>query len=327
MNELGHLERVELREIWRSEASDFTPWLARTENLKRLGQALEMELELEAQEKGVGPFRADILCRDMQEGTWVLIENQLERTDHIHLGQLLTYTAGLDAATVVWIAQRFTDEHRAALDWLNEKTPNGFAFFGLEIELWRIGNSPAAPKFNIVSRPNEWTRSTVRTLGNPERAQNAEQYWSGVLAELKGQDFLPDNPRPMRKHDMKFPVSWQDFWLKAYFSTQYKKLGVWVSCRGPAWEENYSRLRQNKADIEAQFREPLEWWVNDNSASLFYGIENADPTNRDDWARQHKLLAGKLATLYHAVNPLIREMEKDPDANSSSLMDNPTPGS
>jgi hypothetical protein len=101
---LGRLTRVDLREIWISEASDFTPWLAREENLAVLADTLGIDLELEAQEKAVGPFRADILCKDIGSGAWVLVENQLERTDHGHLGQLLTYASGLEAVTIVWIA-------------------------------------------------------------------------------------------------------------------------------------------------------------------------------------------------------------------------------
>ena len=158
MTQLGRLERVELRTAWSSESSDFTPWLAQEDNLRLLGEAIDIELELESQEKEVGPFRADILCKEMVTGHWVLVENQLERTDHTHLGQLITYAAGLKAATIVWVAFKFTEEHRAALDWLNEITGSGFNFFGLEIELWRIGESPPAPKFNIVSKPNDWTK-------------------------------------------------------------------------------------------------------------------------------------------------------------------------
>src|SRR5205823_7927290 len=120
--DLGRLQKVDLREAWTSECSDFTPWLAQEANLQLLGETIGIELELESQEKGVGPFRADILCKDTATDNWVLIENQLERTDHTHLGQLITYAAGLNAVTIVWIADRFTEEHRAALDWLNEHT-------------------------------------------------------------------------------------------------------------------------------------------------------------------------------------------------------------
>lgn len=159
---LGRLERVELRNIWQSEAWDFTPWLARKENLEILGETLGIDLELEAQERPVAPFRADILCKDIGTNRWVLIENQLERTDHVHLGQLLTYASGLEAVTIVWIAAQFTEEHRSTLDWLNRITDESFRFFGLEVELWKIADSPAAPKLNIVSKPNDWSQSVAQ---------------------------------------------------------------------------------------------------------------------------------------------------------------------
>ncbi|MDE0307045.1 MAG: hypothetical protein OXI87_19515 [Albidovulum sp.] len=134
-NVLGRLIRVNLRDIWTSEASEFTPWLAREENLSILGETLGIDLELEAQEKAVGPFRADILCKDIGTGAWVLVENQLERTDHGHLGQLLTYASGLEAVTIIWNSARFTEEHRSTLDWLNRITDESIRFFGLEVEL------------------------------------------------------------------------------------------------------------------------------------------------------------------------------------------------
>jgi hypothetical protein len=158
---LGRLERVDVRDVWQKESEDFTPWLASEENIALLGDAIGLELEVEAQEKDVGPFRADILCKDTATGNWVLVENQLERTDQGHLGQLLTYAAGLQAVTIVWVAERFTDEHRAALGWLNEITDDRFNFFGLEIELWRIGTSPVAPKFNVVCKPNDWSKTVA----------------------------------------------------------------------------------------------------------------------------------------------------------------------
>lgn len=162
---LGQLEQVDLRSIFPDEAHDFTPWLKQDENLALLGQTLNIDLELESTEKQVGQFRADILCKNAETDEWVLIENQIERTDHKHLGQLLTYAAGLDAVTIIWIADTFTDEHRAALDWLNEKTEENIRFFGLEFELWQIGNSNVAPKFNICSQPNNFTKS-IHTAAN-----------------------------------------------------------------------------------------------------------------------------------------------------------------
>lgn len=162
--ELGRLIRVDLREAWQDEAAHFTPWLAQQENLELLGDALGIGLQLEATEQSVGPFAADILCKDPMRDQWVLIENQLEQTDHTHLGQIITYAAGLNAVTVIWIARKFVEQHRAALDWLNEVTAEGTDFFGVEVELWRIGESTAvAPKFNIVSKPNAWSKQIAKT--------------------------------------------------------------------------------------------------------------------------------------------------------------------
>ena len=186
---LGRLERVDLRKIWPDEAQDFTPWLAKKENLALLDETLGLELELEETEQSVGAFSADIVCRDAASESLVLIENQIEPTNHTHLGQTLTYAAGLDAVTIIWIASKFRDEHRAMLDWLNEKTEAQLSFFALEIELWRIGNSAPAPKFNIVARPNDWTaphvsictaglipsQITIRTILGGVKRPDAEQ--------------------------------------------------------------------------------------------------------------------------------------------------------
>lgn len=155
---INRMTRVDTRIVWKNEAQHFTPWLA--DNLDLLGEVLHLELELEDQEKNVGVFRADILARDASSDSWVLIENQLERTDHTHLGQLITYASGLQAVTIVWIAAHFTEEHRAALDWLNEITEESVNFFGLEIELWSI-NDNIAPKFNIVCKPNSWKKKVI----------------------------------------------------------------------------------------------------------------------------------------------------------------------
>ena len=177
---LGKLESVDLREVWRNEADNFTPWLAKQENLDDLGETLGMQVEFQAREEAVGPYSADILCRDIDDDSYVVIENQLEETNHDHLGKLLTYAAHFKASTVVWVAKAFSEQHRAAIDWLNETSVEGTQFFALEIEVWRIGESAYAPKFNIVAKPNNWTRggrSTVASLTETQRVQL--EFWIG----------------------------------------------------------------------------------------------------------------------------------------------------
>jgi hypothetical protein len=162
---LGTFERVALKDAWPTENGNFTPWLAEKASIAILGEALNMELEVEATERRVGSFFADILARSVDEDEHrVIIENQFGRTDHGHLGQILTYLAGIeDCKTVVWIAETIQSDHRAAIDWLNENTGDEISFFAVEIELWRIGKSEPAPRFNVVASPNDWTRNT-RTI-------------------------------------------------------------------------------------------------------------------------------------------------------------------
>ena len=212
---LGRLIKVELRDAWEHEAHDFTPWLAQEDNIALLSDTIGIDLEVEAQEKNVGPFSADILCKDTANDHWVLIENQLERTDHTHLGQLITYAAGLNAVTIVWIADRFTDEHRAALDWMNEITGENLTFFGLEVELWRIGNSIAAPKFNVVSSPNDWTKNFGGKSGTFTPANLSEirvlqrDYWAYLHKHLEETNSIIRKGKPQ-------PQSWMTYRASAH---------------------------------------------------------------------------------------------------------------
>ena len=158
---LAKIERVDLREAWPNEARDFTPWLA--ENIAELGEALGMDLELQETEAAVGGYSLDVLATDRDQNRPVIIENQLEATNHAHLGQLLTYAAGYDANVIVWLTREFRDEHRQALDWLNQRTGEDTEFFGVVVELWRIGDSPLAPHFRLVATPNEWGKAQIRS--------------------------------------------------------------------------------------------------------------------------------------------------------------------
>ena len=206
-SKLGRLMQVIVRTVWVNEATDFTPWLAQKENLDVLGETLELSLEPASVETEVGSFRADIVCTDTDTESMVLIENQLESTDHRHLGQLLTYAAGLQAVTTIWIATQIKDEHHATLDWLNAISPDQYRFFGLEIELWRIGDSPVAPRSNIVSMPNDWSRSIASIAASKEKSETKlkqMEYWDGLHATLIVQDGqVSGNRKPPGQSHMK----------------------------------------------------------------------------------------------------------------------------
>ncbi|PJE37489.1 hypothetical protein CVM52_06915 [Pseudooceanicola lipolyticus] len=166
----GRLEDLPLREAWKHEALQFTPWLA--ENIEHLSEAIGVQLELTGTEVAVETFSADILARDL-DGNVVLIENQLEQTDHTHLGQIMTYLAGLEAQTVIWIAPAFREPHLSAIRWLNEHTSDGFSFFAIKARVVRIGDSPYAPIFEVIEKPSAWERSLTQTRKDAETGKDA----------------------------------------------------------------------------------------------------------------------------------------------------------
>lgn len=312
---LGRLERVDLREVWQSEPGDFTPWLAGEENLALIGETVGLELELEAQEKEVGPFRADLLCKDTATDSWVLIENQLERTDHNHLGQFLTYAAGLNAVTIVWVAGRFADDHRAAIDWLNEITTGGVNFFALEIELWRIGDSLAAPKFNVVSQPNDWTKTVSSAAsqadGLSETQRLQQEYWTAFSEHLseRGSHVRPTKPPP--QHWMNFAIGRSQFTLQSYANTRDKRIAIGLVLSGPNATTHYRLLEQDKEAIEEEIGAALEWTPAPERKESRIMLRNpgADPARRDEWPGQHRWLAETLEAFDKAFRPRVRSLD------------------
>jgi hypothetical protein len=182
---LGRLEQVDPRSVWRHEALNFTPWLL--ENADRLGEALGVELELTRAEHAVGGYSLDLIGRDLTNGTVVIVENQLADSDHSHLGQLLTYAAGTSAATIVWLTTAFRDEHRQAMTWLNEHTDEDTHFFGVELQVVRIGESVPAPLFRVVAEPNDWQKAVKRSASNSTsgRAALYVDFWARYLTRVR----------------------------------------------------------------------------------------------------------------------------------------------
>lgn len=298
---LGRMERVDLRDVWQNEAGNFTPWLAKEDNLLLIGDTIGLELELEAQEKNVGPFRADLLCKDTATDSWVLIENQLEKTDHTHLGQLLTYAAGLSAVTIVWIAKHFQDDHRAALDWLNESTGSNINFFGLEIELWQIGDSQAAPRFNVVSQPNDWVkslasaaRSATEELSPLQRLQL--EYWTRLREYMLEKGTRVDPRQPPAGRWMTFAVGRAGFSIAASSIFKDGRIAVGLVTSGSDAKDHFKVLESEREEIESEVGEAFDWQEQPNrkeSRILLYH-PHADPNDRSDWERQHAWIAQQL---------------------------------
>lgn len=315
-NPLGRLERVDLRKIWSSESSDFTPWLAREDNLKLLGETVGIELELEAQEKNIGPFRADILCKDTATDSWVLIENQLERTDHCHLGQLLTYAAGLSAVTVVWVAERFTEEHRAALDWLNERTDERINFFGLEIELWRIGESPVAPKFNVISQPNDWTRTISETARQMQAGELSEtkqlqhEFWTEFRRHMETSGSKLKTTKPLPQHWMNLALGRSDTKLMAVCNSRDNRIGAFVVMTDDPAKAQFQHLQSQRAAIEQEASTALEWQElpGKKESRVALRLGGVEPLNRAQWPEYHRWLREKLELLHRIFAQRVKSL-------------------
>jgi hypothetical protein len=317
MSGLGRLEKVELRDIWKTEAQDFTPWLAGEENLALLSDTLGIDLELEAVEQNVGPFRADILCKDTLSDRWVLVENQLERTDHTHLGQLMTYAAGLDAVTIVWIASRVADEHRAAMDWLNEITDTEVRFFALEVELWRIGESPAAPKFNVVSKPNDWSHAAQKTAaaesGGPYTDLKMQylNYWRKF--EERAVEMHPNlkfsTPKPSQYLILGLGGGMHCF-CGISASGQFIRCGVTIL--GNNASDKFQWFLAQKEEIENNLGFSLTWDAKPDKqrSTIEVRRQNTDPTDAEDWSRQHEWLLQHVRCLQSAFRPHVARLKQ-----------------
>lgn len=204
---LGKLKKIDLRDHWRHEALDFTRWLSEKENLDELGDEIGLDIELIQTEASVGRFSADILAQEEATGRKIVIENQLETTDHSHLGQILTYAAGIEAEYIVWIVKDVRDEHKQAVDWLNEHTDEKVNFFLVRIELWQIGSSDPAPKFVIVSRPNDWTKTIRGTVHDQSELSETKLLQLEFWQQLK--DLAASSTPPLRLRTPR-PQHWYD---------------------------------------------------------------------------------------------------------------------
>ncbi len=230
--EFGKVEFVHLRDIWQYEAEDFTPWLAG--NLHYISDAIGIPLEALETEASVGRFSADILARD-PDGNAALIENQLERSDHTHLGQILTYLAGLQAKTVVWVASDFEEAHLSAIHWLNENTPADFSFFAVQVSAARISGSPPAPLFNVVERQSDWDRE-IRAAAQPDReslsprGSFSRDFWTHH-ADRHPEDGLR---RGFAGYNPTFPVQGTQFSIR-WFHAGRNEVGMWVRGSDGRW--------------------------------------------------------------------------------------------
>ena len=261
--DLGKLEKIPLREAWKHEALNFTNWLAEDENLKLLSDEIGIDISFLQTEASVGKFSVDILAEEENTDRKIVIENQLESTDHDHLGKIITYASGFDAEIIIWIVKDVRDEHKQAIDWLNDNTNEKINFFAINIELWRIGNSPFAPKFNIISKPNNWAKALKKSTSNQSQNNTTDlkmlqlEFWTNL------NDFFNNNsnintrtPRAQHWYDLTLGVgSKAHISLVVHNREQYCSAEVYI----PNSKELYFELEKNKENIESETNLKFEW--------------------------------------------------------------------
>lgn len=248
----------------------------------------------------------------------MLIENQLEKTDHTHLGQLLTYAAGLQSVTSVWIAATFTEEHRAALDWLNQMTHESVRFFGLEIELWQIDESVPAPKFNVVSKPNDWSRQVSQAARqmNDQPATEGKalqlKFWKAFASYLKDQKSTIRSQTPRPQHWMTLGIGRTGFNMHGLLNTREDRIGVEVTMTDAYAKEYFNVLQGQKASIEEAFGGSLEWLElpEKKQARIAFYKQGCDLYDETRWPEYMEWMKDHLERLDSVFRSRIKRLEK-----------------
>lgn len=291
MNKLGKLEKVNLREIWPNEEYDFSVWLSKEENLKELSNTIGVDIILEERESAVGSFSVDIYGKEDGSDRKIVIENQLEDSNHDHLGKIITYASGKDAKTIIWIVRRARDEHRQAIEWLNANTDEDLGFFLLEIEVWRIGDSTPAPKFNVVSRPNDWGKNQKNNnLSNAQKIQ--VEFWQGFSEYGKSNEiyFREFNKRKASpKHWYDLPVGSSEYHLALTCIIQKNEIGVEVYIDNS--KEVFDLFYENKNEIEQNTGMKFKWQRLENKkASRIKISKKCNIQEQENWKDYYEWL-------------------------------------
>lgn len=267
---LGKLQEIDIRDVWKHEQYDFSKWLAGEENIQELGNTLNLSLTDVETEKFVGNYRCDILCKDELTGKVVLIENQLESTNHDHLGKIITYASGLDASVVVWIVASARQEHASAIEWLNKHTDDDLSFFLVEIHAYKIGDSDPAPQFKIIEQPNDFAKSVKAISKNSDlndSERNRLEFWTQLneILEERGKPFNKRKPTTDHWYSIAMGTSECQISIDLVNKEHKIRIGVWVTDN----KELFDKLFSNKEEIERACGFELDWHRLDNKkASL-----------------------------------------------------------
>ena len=309
---IGKIKKVPLRELWEKEDKDFTRWLE--ENIDYLNDILDFDLSILSREEKVGPFKVDLYGED-SSGEKVIIENQLEKTDHTHLGQVITYLTNLEAKTAIWITGDPKEEHIKAIDWLNETTPDDISFYLIKLEAIKIGeSSPAAPLFTIVKRPTQ----EKKQLG-AEKKEYAERhilrrkFWTQFLEEINSKYDFCSNVNPSTDNWIPVALGMGGVSISLVVSRKYARVEVFIN-RGDKDENKkiFDFFYDLKDKIEETFGGELTWErMEDNVTSrIKYQLDGVSISEENDWSKMNEFMIDGVERMRRAFKEPVKNLKK-----------------
>jgi len=307
---IGKLERVPLRQVWQNEARDFTSWLA--ENLEVLGETLGMNLSLVEREAPAGHFFADILAED-PSGNLFIIENQLERTDHDHLGKLITYLSVLGAKGAIWVSSDPRPEHETAIHWLNQFLPADVAFYLLRVEAYRIGDSPPAPLLTVVAGGSP----EVKQIGQEKQELAGRhvlrlRFWEQLLQRAKERTSLHAQISPSKENWIIAGAGISGLGFAYVIRLHDAQVGLYID-RSEA-EENkaiFDQLLEKREQIEAEFGQALDWQRLEQRrvSRICLVLPNGGLRDRERWPAIQDAMVVAMVRLERALRPCIKQLK------------------
>jgi hypothetical protein len=309
---LGELKNLKLKSVWNHEEHDFTPWLAQEEQLAKLSDAIGMDLQLERTEVPVGPYFADILAKDAS-GAYVVIENQFGKTDHDHLGKLLTYGATLSASAVVWIAEQFTDEHRKAVEWLNERTTDDLSLYAVRLEVLQIDNSPPAIRYSVVGQPNEVVRAAAiaRSSGALTETQQLQlDFWTMFRNQLLEKKVLTSAHKPRPQYWFDISMKHSSIILSNIIDTRGSRIGTRIYISNEIADSALPQLERDKEAIEREIGEKLVWNPFPEKRDKIIGLfRQVDVFHRESWPEYCDWLIRTVVKFRAAFMPRVKALK------------------
>lgn len=300
------MTEVDLRNLWKHEANDFTPWLAKPENLEALGNEIGLTLTNPQTEHNVGRFSCDIVCKDEFTQKTVIIENQLESTDHDHLGKIITYASGLNASCIVWIVREALPEHASAIEWLNSHTDENVSFFLIEIKAWKIGDSDPAPQFTMIEKPNDFSKNMKKTVsGEMNDSQKSRlEFWENFNKVLKARREF-NVRKATTDHWYNFAIGSSLCQLQADLVNRegYIRVGLWIHND----KKFYDQLFDDRQTIEDKLAEmKLEWFKEEKIKASgitmrIDGLDFDENGNYDDLANKIIDIAVRFKSVFQPI--------------------------